>query len=69
MLYVLPGRIHGRTCGRKWSLLKVRGGNYKREHDGAQLESGGREDVCFSSPDIFKAYANVWEGRNQVIPI
>jgi hypothetical protein len=28
------GRIHGRTHGCKWSLLKVREGKYKREHEG-----------------------------------
>jgi hypothetical protein len=28
----------------KWSLLKVRGGNYKRESGGTQVESGGREN-------------------------
>jgi hypothetical protein len=38
-------RIHGRTRGCKWSLLKVRDGKYKREHAGTQVESGGRESV------------------------
>jgi hypothetical protein len=27
--FVPHGRIHGRTCGYKWSLLKVREGKYK----------------------------------------
>jgi hypothetical protein len=29
------GRIHGRTQGCKWSLLKVREEKYKMEHGGA----------------------------------
>jgi hypothetical protein len=41
--FVLCGRIHGRTHGYKWSLLKIREGKYKGEHGGAQVESGGRE--------------------------
>jgi hypothetical protein len=35
--FVLCGRIHGRTCGCKGSLLKVREGKYKGEHGGAQV--------------------------------
>jgi hypothetical protein len=27
------------------------------------------ERACFSSPGVFKTYTNLWEGRNQVIPI
>jgi hypothetical protein len=41
--FVLHGRIHGRTCGCKGRLLKVRDGKYKREHGGALVESAGRE--------------------------
>jgi hypothetical protein len=37
------GRIHHRTPGYKWSLLKVRKGKYKKEYGGAQTESGGQE--------------------------
>jgi hypothetical protein len=33
ILCALCGRIHGRTCGYKWSLLKVREEKGKREHD------------------------------------
>jgi hypothetical protein len=43
--FVLRGRIHDRTRGCKWNLLKARGGKYKREHDGAQVESGHRKNV------------------------
>jgi hypothetical protein len=53
----LQGRIHGRTCGYKWSLLK---GRYKREHDGAQVALGGRES--FPSSGAFKTYADLWKG-------
>jgi hypothetical protein len=59
ILCVSPGRIHGRTRGYKWSLLKVGKGKYKGEHGGGQEESGG----------TFKTYADLWEGRNKVIPI
>jgi hypothetical protein len=44
-LSVLPGRTHGRTCGCKWSLLKVRKGTYKKEHGRAQVEFGGRDII------------------------
>jgi hypothetical protein len=48
--------------------LKIREGKHKREHGGAQVESGGRESVfCLSG--AFKTYANLWEGENPVIPI
>jgi hypothetical protein len=33
---VPQGRIHGKTRGCKWSLLKFREGNYKREHGGCR---------------------------------
>jgi hypothetical protein len=39
----LTGRIHSRTYGCKWSLLKVRKGKYKGEHVVAQMESGDWE--------------------------
>jgi hypothetical protein len=39
ILCVPQGRIHGRTCGYKWSLLKVREAKYKREHGGVLLFS------------------------------
>jgi hypothetical protein len=41
------GRIHRRTCGCKWSLLKVRKGKYRAEHDVAQVKSGGQDIVLF----------------------
>jgi hypothetical protein len=48
--FLVPnGRIHGRTHGYKGSLLKVREGKYKREHDGAHLESAGRESMLLFS--------------------
>jgi hypothetical protein len=47
--FVLCERIHGGTHGCKWSLLKVRDGKYKREHDGAQVESAGRESMLLFS--------------------
>jgi hypothetical protein len=34
ILGVPLGRIHSRTHGYNWSLLKVREGNYKRKHGG-----------------------------------
>jgi hypothetical protein len=37
------GRIHFRTHGCKWNLLKVRKGKYKEEHGGTQVESGDQE--------------------------
>jgi hypothetical protein len=46
--FVPHGRIHGRTHGCKGRLLKVKEGKYKREHGGAQMESGGRESMLFS---------------------
>jgi hypothetical protein len=67
ILCVSSGRIHGRICGSKGSLLKVREEKCKREHCGVQVEFGDR--VFFSSPDTFKTYANLWKGRSQVIPI
>jgi hypothetical protein len=60
ILCVPWGRIDGRTCGYKWSLLKVREGKYEREHGGAQVESGGR-GACVSSPGDFKIYTNLCE--------
>jgi hypothetical protein len=35
--------VQSGTCGCKWSLLKVKEGEYKRECGGAQMESRGRE--------------------------
>jgi hypothetical protein len=43
ILCVQCGRIHDRTCGYKWSLLKVREGKYKGEPSGVQVEPGGQE--------------------------
>jgi hypothetical protein len=37
--FVPLGRIRGRTCGCKGSLLNVRKGKYKREHGRVQVES------------------------------
>jgi hypothetical protein len=37
----LSGRIHNRTHGYKWSILKVREGKYKGELGGAQEEPEG----------------------------
>jgi hypothetical protein len=44
--FVPCGRIHGRICWHKWSLLKVREGKYKRGAWLYQVESGGQEDSC-----------------------
>jgi hypothetical protein len=49
ILCILKGKIHGRTHGCKWSLLKVREGKYKREQGGAQVESGGGESMLLFS--------------------
>jgi hypothetical protein len=43
--FVPHGRIHGRTCGNKGSLLNVREENYKRERGTAQVESRGRKSM------------------------
>jgi hypothetical protein len=48
-------------------LLKVREGKYEREHGEAQMES--RAESILPSQGAFKTYANLKEGRNQVIPI
>jgi hypothetical protein len=46
--FVPSGRIHGRTCGCKWSLLKVREGTTK----GSMMGTGGmwRQRESFSEP-------------------
>jgi hypothetical protein len=41
----LCGRIHGRTHGCKWNLLKVREEKYKGKHGGAQVEVRRLEHV------------------------
>jgi hypothetical protein len=38
--FVLHGIIHGKIHACKWSLLKVKEKKYKKEHCGAQVESG-----------------------------
>jgi hypothetical protein len=53
-ILVPHGRIHGRTRGYKWSLLKVREGKYKEEYDKARCSSGA-----------FKIYDNLREGENK----
>jgi hypothetical protein len=68
ILCVSQGRIHGKTHGCKQSLLNIKKGKYKGEHGGAQVEAGSQECVFLSSC-AFKNYNNLWEGRNQVIPI
>jgi hypothetical protein len=62
------GRICGRTHGCKRSLLKVRKGKYKGEHSGHQWNLEAKR-ASFSFLGTFKSYTNLWEGRNQVIPI
>jgi hypothetical protein len=41
----IPKRIHGRTCGYKGSLLKVREERFKRKHVGAQVEATSPESI------------------------
>jgi hypothetical protein len=53
----LWGRIHGRTRGCKWSLLKDREGKYKGNIV-EQVDSGGQES-CFSVLGVFRIYANL----------
>jgi hypothetical protein len=67
ILCVPQGRMHGRTRGCKWSLLKVREGKYKRGHGGTRWKVGAERE-SFSFPGAFKTYANLWEGKNLVIP-
>jgi hypothetical protein len=62
---VPQGRIHDRTHGYKWSLLKVREGKYKREH-GGNLEA---EEESASLLQVLLKLTNLEEERNQVIPI
>jgi hypothetical protein len=56
-----------RTCGCKWSLLKVRKGKYKRTV-GCRW-SPLAESVCFSFSGAFKTYSNPWEGQTQKVPM
>jgi hypothetical protein len=53
--FVSHGRIHGRTCGCKGSLLKVREEKYKREHGGHRW-SLLAERVSFSFLGTFKNF-------------
>jgi hypothetical protein len=46
-LFVLCGRIYGRTHECTGGLLKVRERKYKGDHGGAQVEFGGRESMLF----------------------
>jgi hypothetical protein len=62
------GRIHPRTHGCKWSLLKVRERKYKREQGEVQVDSKDRKSV-FLFPSCFKNLHYLWEGRNHVISI
>jgi hypothetical protein len=43
-------------------------GKYKGEHARVEVESTCKER-CFSFSGAFKTYPNLWEGRNQEIPI
>jgi hypothetical protein len=77
--FVLSERIHGRTCGCKWSLLKVRKEKYKGEHGWPGGAWGQR--ICFCSSSVFKSmergepgeshpiiseYGGTWEFPSQV---
>jgi hypothetical protein len=53
--------------GMKGSLLNVREGKCKREHGGPRWSLEAERVFFFS--DAFKTYTNLWERRNQVIPI
>jgi hypothetical protein len=68
VLVLCHGRIHGRTCECKGSLLKVRKGKYKGEH-GRSRWSLPAERVCFCFSGAFKTYDNLGEREKQVIPI
>jgi hypothetical protein len=54
----------GRTCGCKWSLLKVREGKYKRAWRD-QVEVGSRERNFFF-PEAFKTYARLGAGDSRL---
>jgi hypothetical protein len=45
ILCVPCGRTHGRTHRCKWSLLKFKEGNYKREHGGPRWKLEARDNV------------------------
>jgi hypothetical protein len=47
--------------------LKIRARNYKREHGRTSLKLEAKR-VSFSFAGAFKIYANIWEGKNLVIP-
>jgi hypothetical protein len=51
------------TRGCKQTLLKVREGNYKREHGGPRWKLEA-EIACFSFLGAFKTNADLWEGKN-----
>jgi hypothetical protein len=48
ILCVPQGRIHGRTCGCKWSFLKVREGKYKRGTVGPRWNLEAESVLLFS---------------------
>jgi hypothetical protein len=65
----LCGKIHGRTCECKCSLLNLgKGKNTKGSivGPGWKLEA---KRACFHSSGAFKIYRKLWEVENQVIPI
>jgi hypothetical protein len=57
------GRIHGRTCGWKGSLLKVRGGKLQKGAWWDQVEAGSRERVFFSLQVLLKPTLIHGKGR------
>jgi hypothetical protein len=42
---------------------------YEKLGKGNRGRSWEAERACFSAPGAFKTFPNLWEGKNQVIPI
>jgi hypothetical protein len=61
------GRIHGRTSGYKWSLLKVREGKYKGKHDG-QCGSRKLRERVFGLQVLLKPMITYGKGRARRFP-
>jgi hypothetical protein len=57
-------RVHGRTPGYKWSLLKIREGKYKGKHGEAQVEARSKKHAS-ALQVLLKPTITYWEGRTR----
>jgi hypothetical protein len=55
ILCIQVGRIHGRTCGCKESLLKVRKRKYKGKNGEAQVEARSQDSMFL----LFRCFKNL----------